>query len=118
MACADIHMLDGNRLQAFLAQAGLHERPIYGHVLAALQHRLKDAEQLGSLLRLDEEIRSLVEQERQRYEREGRQLDFPGWSPQQFETEAGQREFSKILAIQIAQALDAFAREQAVRGQD
>jgi hypothetical protein len=118
LACADIHMLDGNRLQEFLAQAGLHERPIYGRVLAALQNRLKDAEQLGSLLRLDEEIRGLVEQERQHYEREGRQLDFPGWSPKQFETEAGRREFWEILEIQIAQALDAFAREQAVHGQD
>jgi hypothetical protein len=42
-----------------------------------LQNRLKDAEQLGSLLRLDEEIRALVEQERQRYEQEGPQLGFP-----------------------------------------
>jgi hypothetical protein len=101
LACADIHMLDGNRLQEFLEQAGLHERPIYGRVLEALQARLKDAEQLGSLLRLDEEIRTLVEQERQRYEQEGRQLDFPGWSPQQFETEAGRREFWEVLEIQI-----------------
>jgi hypothetical protein len=118
LACADIHMLDGRRLAEFLAQAGLHERPIYGRILAALQHRLRDAEQLGSRLRLDEEIRDLVEQERQRYEREGRQLDFPGWSQDQFETEAGRREFWEILEIQIGQALDAFAREQAVRGQD
>ena len=58
----------------------MHERPIYGRILSALQQRLKDAEQLGSLLRLDEEIRTLVEQERQRYEREGQQLDFFGWS--------------------------------------
>jgi hypothetical protein len=36
LACADIHMLDGDRLQAFLTQMGLQERPIYGRVLAAL----------------------------------------------------------------------------------
>ena len=83
-----------------------------------MQDRLKDAEQLGSLLRLDEEIRTLVEQERLRYEREGRQLDFPGWSPQQFETEAGRREFWEMLELQIGQALDAFARERAVDGHD
>jgi hypothetical protein len=118
LACADIHMLDGNRLQEFLAQAGLQERPIYGRVLTALQNRLKDAEQLGSLLRIDEEIRALVEQERQRYEWEGRQLGFPGWSQAQFETEAGRREFWEILEIQIGQALDAFARERAIAGQD
>ena len=118
LACADIHMLDGNRLQEFLTQAGLQERPIYGRVLTALQNRLKDAEQLGSLLRIDEEIRALVEQERQRYEREGRQLGFPGWSQTQFETEAGRREFWEILEIQMGQALDAFARERAVAGRD
>jgi hypothetical protein len=118
LACADIHMLDGDRLHEFLEQTGLEARPIYGRVLAALQHRLKDAEQLGSLLRLDEEIRALVEQERLRYEREGRQIEFPGWSQQQFETEAGKREFWEVLEIQIVQALDAFAREQALAGQD
>lgn len=118
LACADIHMLDGNQLNEFLTQVGLQERPIYGRVLGALQNRLKDAEQLGSLLRLDEEIRVLVEQERQRYEREGRQLDFAGWSQEQFETEAGRREFWEMLEVQIGQALDAFARERAADGED
>jgi len=118
LACADIHMLDGKRLHEFLTQVGLQGRPIYGRVLEALQHRLKDAEQLGSLLRLGEEIRELVEQERQRYEREGRQLEFPGWARRQFETEAGRREFWEFLEIQIGQALDAFARERARSGQD
>ena len=74
LACADIHMLDGERLQRFLEQAGLDERPIYGRILTALQGRLKDAEQLGSLLRLEQEIRTLIEQERKRFEREGRPL--------------------------------------------
>jgi hypothetical protein len=55
LACADIHMLDGNRLQQFLAETGLRERPIYGRILSVIQQRLKDADQLGSLLRLDEE---------------------------------------------------------------
>ena len=100
----------------FLEQAGLHERPIYGRILSALQQRLKDADQLGSLLRLDEEIRKLVEEERLRYERMGQQPDLFGWSKEQFETEAGRREFWEILEIQIGQALDAFARERATEG--
>jgi hypothetical protein len=45
LACADVHMLDGTRLQESFAQAGLQKRPIYGRVLAALQHRLNEAEQ-------------------------------------------------------------------------
>ncbi|MCL6447598.1 MAG: BREX-1 system adenine-specific DNA-methyltransferase PglX [Armatimonadetes bacterium] len=118
LACADIHMLDGNRLKDFLGQTGLERRPIYGRVLAALQTRLKDAEQLGSLLHLEKEIRTLVEQERARYEREGRQLDLFGWSNEQFETEAGTREFWERLEVQIGQALDTFARERIVTGKD
>jgi hypothetical protein len=118
LACADIHMLDGNRLQQFLEETGLRERPIYGRILSALQQRLKDADQLGSLLRLDEEIRTLVEEERRQYERIGRQPDLFGWPKEQFETEAGQREFWEMLEIQIGQALDAFARERAAEGVD
>ena len=117
LACADIHMLDGNRLQTFLSESGI-TRPIYNRILTELQDRLKDAEQLGSLLRLDDEIHALVEQERYRYEREGREPDLFGWSSEQFESEAGRREFWGILEMQIGQALDAFARHQAEQGQD
>jgi len=108
LACANVHMLDGDNLKNFVEQMKLG--PIYRRILTALQARLKDSEQLGSLLRLEEEIRQLVAEERERYEREKMPL-FPGWSSDQFETEAGQREFWEILEVQISQALDAFARE-------
>jgi hypothetical protein len=109
LACANVHMLDGDNLKNFVEQMKLG--PIYRRILTALQARLKDSEQLGSLLRLEEEIRQLVAEERKRYEREGKQLDFPGFAEQQFETEAGRQEFWEILEVQISQALDAFARE-------
>ena len=118
LACADIHMLDGPRLQEFLEGAGLQERPIYGRVLTALQQRLKDAEQLGSLIRLDAEIGSLVEKEREKYDREGRQPDLFGWPREQFETDAGRHEFWEMLEVQIGQALDAFAKARAAEGAD
>ncbi|WP_053765322.1 BREX-1 system adenine-specific DNA-methyltransferase PglX [Leptospirillum ferriphilum] len=108
LACANVHMLDGDNLKDFVEQMKLG--PIYRRILTALQARLKDSEQLGSLLRLEGEIRELVAEERERYKREKMQL-FPGWSSDQFETEAGQREFWEILEVQIGQALDAFARE-------
>lgn len=109
LACANVHMLGGDNLKDFVEQMKLG--PIYRRILTALQARLKDSEQLGSLLRLEEEIRELVAEERKRYEREGKQLLIPGFAEQQFETEAGQREFWEILEVQIGQALDAFARE-------
>lgn len=109
LACANVHMLDGDNLKDFVEQMKLG--PIYRRILTALQARLKDSEQLGSLLRLEGEIRELVAEERERYKREGRWLFIPGFAEQQFETEAGQREFWEILEVQIGQALDAFARE-------
>ncbi len=118
LACADVHMLNGGHLAEFLEVAGLDKRPIYGRVLKALQQRLQDAEQLGSLLRLEEEIRELIDKERQLYQKEGRQADLFGWSKDQFESDAGRREFWETLEIQIGQALDAFAREQAEHGND
>ncbi|MCI0393106.1 MAG: BREX-1 system adenine-specific DNA-methyltransferase PglX [Acidobacteria bacterium] len=117
LACADIHMLNGSRLKDFLATAGI-ERPIYNRILSALNERLRYADQLGSLLRLDVEIRELVEQERRRYEREGRTPDLFGWSAQQFESEAGREEFWEMIEVQINQALDFFAQQQAKEGRD
>lgn len=116
LVCANIHILNGDRLDAFLTAAKLNERPIYGRILKALQHELKLSEQLGSLLPLEQRIRELVEAERLRYLKEGHKPDLFGWSREQFETDAGQREYWEILEIQIGQALDAFAREQAQQG--
>lgn len=116
LVCANIHMLNGDRLDAFLTAAKLNERPIYGRILKALQHELKLSEQLGSLLPLEQRIRELVEAERQRYRQEGQRPDLFGWSREQFETEAGQQEYWEMLEIQIGQALDAFARDQAQQG--
>jgi type I restriction-modification system DNA methylase subunit len=115
LVCADIHMLDGGRLTQFLEESGL-DAPIYHRILSSLQGRLKDSDQLGSLLRIDKEIHRLVDEERKKYQREGGQLLFQGWSEQQFETEAGWHEFWETLEVQIGQALDAFAREQSMRG--
>jgi len=114
LACANVHMLDGDNLKDFVEKAELG--PIYRRVLTALQARLKGSEQLGSLLRLEEEIRELITDERKRYEREGKTPDLFGWHKEVFETEAGQREFWEMLEVQIGQALDAFAREHAGSG--
>ncbi len=117
LACAGIHMLDGNRLKAFLDESGL-KGPIYRRILEALQQRLKDSEQLGSLLRLEQDIRALIERERERYEREGKAPDLFGWSKEQFDTEAGRQEFWETLEVQIEQALNLFAKAQAEKGHD
>ncbi|WAS06093.1 BREX-1 system adenine-specific DNA-methyltransferase PglX [Gloeomargaritales cyanobacterium VI4D9] len=116
LACANVHMLNGERLGAFLQSAGMTQRPIYGRILQALQEELQLSEQLGSLLPLEKRIRQLIEKERQRYEKEGRQPDIFGWSQAQFESEASQGKFWETLEEQVSQALDAFAKAEAERG--
>ncbi|HHD63167.1 MAG TPA: BREX-1 system adenine-specific DNA-methyltransferase PglX, partial [Desulfobulbaceae bacterium] len=114
LACGNVHMLDGENLKEFVERTKFG--PIYRRILTALQERLKDSEQLGSLLRLEGEIRELIEEERKRYEREGRTPDLFGWSKEIFETEAGRQDFWEMLEIQIGQALDEFVHEWAGSG--
>ncbi len=116
LACANIHMINGERLENFLKQMQLDKRPIYKRILSALQKKLKDSEQLGSLLRLEEEIRALIQKEQTLYKAEQTKPYLPGFSKYQFETEAGRREFWEILEAQIKQALDKFAHQQARAG--
>jgi hypothetical protein len=116
LVCADIHMLNGDRLNKFLTYSGLEKRPIYSRVLTALRELLNNAQQIGSLLRLDEEIHKLVKDERKRFEREGRQMELFGGSDSQFESDAAKEEFWEILEIQIGQALDEFVRKHSSEG--
>jgi hypothetical protein len=113
LACADVHMLNGEYLGQFLAASGLEKRPIFERILKTIQERLQDAEQLGSLLRLEEEIRELIYKEKTLYEKDASKPYLFGWSKEQFESDAVRKEFWETLEIQIRQALDAFAREQA-----
>jgi hypothetical protein len=117
LVCADVLLLDGERLDAFL-KAMQFTRPIYERIIRALWVRLKDASHVGSLLRPEEDIRSLIQREREQYRREGEgRLPFPELQ-QFFEKEAGEEEFWSILAAQIIQAFDEFARQQAQQGAD
>lgn len=117
LVCADVLLLDGERLDAFL-KAMRFTRPIYERIIRALWLRLKDASHVGSLLRPEEDIRSLIQREREQYRREGEgRLPFPELQ-QFFEKEAGEEEFWSILEAQIIQAFDEFARQQAQQGVD
>jgi len=117
LVCADVLLLDGERLDAFL-KAMQFTRPIYERIIRALWVRLKDASHVGSLLRPEEDIRSLIQREREQYRREGEgRLPFPELQ-QFFEKEAGEEEFWSILEAQIIQAFDEFARQQAQQGAD
>ncbi|MCL4487038.1 MAG: BREX-1 system adenine-specific DNA-methyltransferase PglX [Chloroflexi bacterium] len=116
LACADVLALNGERLNAFVREMNFN-KPAYERMIRALWARLKDINQLGSLLRLEEEIAGLVKQERELYDREGRQPDLFG-ERARFEGEAAQEEYWDIVEAQLVQAFDEFARRAAQRGSD
>lgn len=117
LVCSDVLFLNGARLDAFVRESRF-TRPIYERLMKALSARLRGAHAVGSLVRADSEITTLVRQERERYEREGRQADLFGVSSRMFESEAASDEFWEIIEVQIVQALDEFARRQAAAGLD
>lgn len=113
LACADILPLNGARLGAFVRQARF-TRPIYERLVRALWARLREATQLGSLLRLERELDELIAAERARYDRAPLFAGLPG----EFEREAAEEEFWQLISAQIVQGLDEFVRQQAAAGVD
>jgi len=65
LACADIHLLDGRHLLNFLGMMRF-TRSIFERVVRPLWERLKDASQMGSLLRVEQDIAVHIEAERRR----------------------------------------------------
>jgi hypothetical protein len=116
LTCADILALNGERLDAFIKEMNI-QKPSYERLIRALWVRLKDINQLGSLLRLEEEIETIVQEEHERYDREGRQPDLFG-ERARFESEAAHEEYWSIVQAQLIQAFNEFARRAAQRGLD
>ncbi|MEO8285046.1 MAG: BREX-1 system adenine-specific DNA-methyltransferase PglX [Chloroflexota bacterium] len=117
LASADVLLLNGTRLNSFIAEASF-TRPIYERLVRGLWEHLKNASQLGSLLRLETALSSLVQGERSKFEAERQTPHLPGFAAEQFETEAGEQEFWDIIQEQVAQAFDEFARRRAQEGND
>ncbi len=113
LVCADVTPLDGGHLGAFIREARF-ERPVYERLMRALWDKLQDANQLGSLLRLERELNTLIEEERAHYEETPLFAGLPG----AYEAAAAEDEFWGVISAQIIQGLDEFARQQAKLGEN
>lgn len=116
LACADVRLLNGERLDALVREAGF-DRPIYERLVRAAWKRLGNISIAGSLVRVEEEIRDLIRRERERYNREGHQPDLLDEGAV-FEEEAAGEQFWTLIESRILNAFDAFARHQAEAGND
>jgi Eco57I restriction-modification methylase len=118
LACANVEEITGGRLEEFITQARF-SHPIYERILRALASRLKDSNNLGSLLRLDRDLETLIADERRKVDADKQfTLAFPGLSPEHFKTHAGIDEFFDILTDQIVRHLDYFVQASRTEGAD
>jgi len=115
LACANVHLLDGPHLASFLGTMQF-SRAEYERILKPLWDRLHDVEQLGSLLRLEQDMADRIEAARKRMPSQGR-LPPPG-TPSLFEEDHSEEEYRQRLTRQVIQAFEDFARQQARQGLD
>lgn len=115
LACANVEQLTGGRLDEFIGQSRF-SHPIYDRILRQLALLLKDSDNMGSLLRPEKMLETLIEEERRKAGKA--HLVLPGFSPEQFETEEGLEEFFDILQEQILRYLDLFAKKSRGNGVD
>jgi len=115
LACANVHLLDGPHLASFLGTMQF-SRSEYERILKPLWDRLHDVEQLGSLLRLEQDMAARIEAARKRIPGQAR-LPLPG-TPSLFEEDHSEEEYRQHLTRQILQAFEDFARQQARQGLD
>jgi hypothetical protein len=118
LACANVEKLSGGKLEQFIKESHF-SHPIYERILLKLAERMKDSENLGSLLRLEQDLRRLVEKERKAAEATKQfELAIPGLTEETFETEAGIEEFFGILTEQILRHLDSYVKKSRASGDD
>jgi len=119
IACANVEHITAGRLESFISSAEF-EHPIYERILKAMAEKLRDSDNLGSLLRPEEELKRLIEEERKKAQVEPRQkeLRFPEILSEKFETQAGVEEFFALLEEKILEKLDEFVRQSRQVGQD
>lgn len=112
LACAGIHMLDGERLNKFVAETA-SKGELFKRIFAALQEELKDSEQLGSLLRLEDTIPAIIDKAKtksaERKELISQTIDL---------FEEGHEQRLDDLRFEAEEALHAFASHQAEKGID
>ena len=109
LACTDILWIDGERLKVFAEKNFSY--PIYQRAVEAVWKKLQKAPIVGSLLRIEEELQYIVQEERKKFLREGKDaLPFPELR-EVFEDEARKEDYWWLLEEQIIQAFDDFVRQ-------
>lgn len=118
LACADVMPFSAADLGRFIIQMRF-SNPIFEKMLRRIREQLGDIQQVGSLLRIERELQSLVDEQRRKdeHKRQAKYGDAPGLFAAQdgIEMEAG---YYGMLETQLVQALDFFRQQAASLGED
>lgn len=111
LACANIEAFTGGRLDALIKAAHFDNRS-EEKILRALGARVPDSPHLGSLLRLERDLKSLVETERKKLVSSSQpELLLAGLTEDLFQSTRDLESFFDKLAASIADRLDTLTRE-------
>ena len=116
LACADVRLPPDDRIEDLIREASLG-RPVYERLLRAAWKRLCNTSVAGSLVRVEEDVAALIEEERERFNREGLQPDLSG-DAAGFGEEVTTEGFWEGLKHEIFAAFDDYARRRTETGDD
>jgi type I restriction-modification system DNA methylase subunit len=115
-ACSNVEQISGGRLESLITQTKF-SHPIHVRILRSLSARMKDSDQLGSLLRLEKVLEQLIIDERRNVEAQPQlKLSLPGASSEQFKTREGIEEFFSKISEQVREQLDQFVSTSRAAG--
>lgn len=121
LACADVMPFSMADLGRFLVQMRF-ANPIFEKMLRRIREQLGDIQQVGSLLRIERELRDLVDEQR-RKDTQKRQAKYgdPNSMPgllNEDDQAVMEEEYYALLETQLIQALDFFRQQVANQGED
>ena len=118
LACCNVEAITGGRLDAMIAGAKF-DQPVYERILRAMTARLKDSNNLGSLLRPERDLERLIDEERAKLDRSTDHLPGMGESDLfTLGTPEKRERFFAGLATTIAAKLDSFVQDSRKEGKD
>lgn len=117
LASADILPLNSYHLNQFISEMKL-SNTIYERIIRALWEQLHNANHIGSLLKIEYEIRKLIEDEKRRFQKEGHQLNLSGYPIGGFEDKAFDRQYWDDIENKVLGLLNEFAQRQYTLGYD
>jgi hypothetical protein len=118
LACCNVEAITGGQLDAII-QGAKFDQPAYERILRAMAARLKNSDQLGSLLRPERDLERLIDEERGKLDRSMSLLPGMGESDLlTLDTPEKRERFFAGLSSEIARHLDEFVRQSRTAGKD